>query len=78
MNADYSTDFIPTYYPDGFSGISLNSKDKQVVALAGFMMKNESERNNQLDAANRLAQTPSLSTVYVTIEGQGEEPDHDL
>jgi propionyl-CoA carboxylase alpha chain len=27
-NADYSTDFIPTYYPDGFAGIPLKPKDK--------------------------------------------------
>jgi acetyl/propionyl-CoA carboxylase alpha subunit len=42
------------------------------------MMKNESMRNNQLDASKRLADEPSLSTVYVTIEGTNDEPDQDL
>lgn len=42
------------------------------------MMKNEAVRNNFLDASKRLSDTPSLSTVYVTVEGQNDEPDHDL
>lgn len=41
-------------------------------------MKNEATRNNFLDATKRLSETPSLSTVYVTVEGQNDEADHDF
>lgn len=41
-------------------------------------MKNEVTRNNQLDASKRNITEPSLNTVYVTVEGSGDEPDSDL
>jgi len=72
MKGDYSTAFIPKYYPDGYRGNSLNEKDMEILALACHNIKNinsglykkESERN---DLHNKV--------VYVLIEGKGEEHD---
>jgi acetyl/propionyl-CoA carboxylase alpha subunit len=37
---DYSTAFIPTYYPDGYHGDTLNNHQMQLIALAAHRMKN--------------------------------------
>ena len=37
---DYSTAFIPDFYPDGYRGDILNSGQKKVVALAAHQLKN--------------------------------------
>lgn len=34
MKGDYSTAFIPTFYPDGYSGEILTSTQQEVLALA--------------------------------------------
>lgn len=45
---DYSTAFIPTFYPDGFSGDDLNSDDKHLIALSAFLTKHNHEKQNVL------------------------------
>jgi propionyl-CoA carboxylase alpha chain len=40
IKGDYSTAFIPTFYPDGYSGEILTSLNQQVLALACHQMKN--------------------------------------
>jgi len=37
---DYSTAFIPTYYPDGYRGNKLTEKNMEILALACYKMKN--------------------------------------
>jgi propionyl-CoA carboxylase alpha chain len=39
-NGQYTTAFIPTYYPTGFKGDPLDSNDNNQLALAAFYMKN--------------------------------------
>jgi propionyl-CoA carboxylase alpha chain len=63
---DYSTAFIPDFYPDGYQGEVLSDKQMEVLALACHQMKNinsgnykqASERN---DTHNKV--------VYCTIIG---------
>ena len=39
-NGDYSTAFIPDFYPEGFTGDELKLEDFQQVALAAHLVKN--------------------------------------
>ena len=38
---DYSTAFIPDFYPDGYNGEVLKSADRVQVSLAAFFLKNK-------------------------------------
>jgi len=40
-DGDYSTAFIPDYYPDGFTGDALLKEDFEKVALAAHLVKNK-------------------------------------
>jgi acetyl/propionyl-CoA carboxylase alpha subunit len=60
---NYDTSFIPTYYPNGYAGNALESRDKQVVAIAGFMMKNRDAANNCLTTSAKEIH----ATVYTTV-----------
>ncbi len=37
---NYSTAFIPTFYPDGYKGDVLNHQQMQKIAIAAHQMKN--------------------------------------
>lgn len=37
---NYSTAFIPTYYPNGFSGDNLTSADHSLLSIVGHQVKN--------------------------------------
>ena len=37
---NYSTDFIPNFYPDGFSGDTLDYQDRKILALSAHHLKN--------------------------------------
>jgi len=43
---NYSTSFIPTYYPNGFKGDPLIAEDHQLLALAAFYMKSLHQHYN--------------------------------
>ena len=70
---DYSTAFIPDFYPDGYRGEILNTDQMKVVALAAHQLKNTFVGYNTQGSAaadNRV--------IYVTIVGQTlEAEDHD-
>jgi len=68
---DYSTAFIPTYYPDGYRGDVLNKDQRKVIALAAHQLKNIFQGYNQAGAkAERV--------IYVTVNGQtADEADDD-
>jgi len=68
---NYTTAFIPDYYPDGYSGDTLNQDQKRMVALAGHQLKNIFVNYNHATAANEDR------VIYVTVVGQAEEADHD-
>ena len=55
---DYSTAFIPTFYPDGFSGDNLNTEDHNLLSVVAHNIK-----NIHLAQASRGAK----DIMYVTI-----------
>jgi propionyl-CoA carboxylase alpha chain len=69
---DYSTAFIPTYYPDGYHGDTLNNHQMQLIALAAHRMKNINSGYYKEDRNHT-----HNKVVYVTILGEGEEKDKD-
>mmetsp|Transcript_37608 Transcript_37608/g.57625 ORF Transcript_37608/g.57625 Transcript_37608/m.57625 type:complete len:387 (-) Transcript_37608:32-1192(-) len=62
---DYSTDFIPNFYPDGFSGDYLESTDHQLISVAAHQIKN-------------LHLKSDSKVLYVTINKLREQPATDL
>lgn len=71
---DYSTAFIPDYYPDGFKGEALKDDCMHKLALACHQMKNISSSHYK-EAAERA--NVHNQTVYVTVIGKGDESDRD-
>ena len=55
-NGDYSTAFIPDFYPDGFSGDALSNEDYELLSIVGHKIKNIQlcEGGNQSAAQNTL------------------------
>jgi len=39
-DGEYSTAFIPTYYPKGFTGDPLTDQDLDKLLISGYLMKN--------------------------------------
>jgi len=74
-NGDYSTAFIPDFYPEGYNGETLTANDKQVLALAAHQIKNIHASYYAFGAAER--QATKNKTLYITIVGKGEEADND-
>jgi propionyl-CoA carboxylase alpha chain len=69
---DYSTAFIPDFYPDGYSGDTLQDSHMHKLALACHQMKN---LNTGLYKADR--EGVHNKVVYCTVLGKGDEPDRD-
>ena len=70
---DYSTAFIPDFYPDGYSGEVLTSEHKKVVALAAHQVKNTFVGYN-----NQGGSASDSRVIYVTVVGQTiDDEDHD-
>lgn len=64
---DYSTAFIPTFYPKGFTGDNLDAKDHRLLSLVGHFVKNHfSNRGRQVHK--------SQDTLFVTIEALRDQP----
>lgn len=69
---DYTTAFIPDFYPEGYNGDILNGDQKRILALAGHQLKNIHLGYN--DAAS----LGSEKVAYVTVLAQNmDEVDHD-
>ena len=66
----YTTAFIPTYYPTGFTGDPLDSNDHQQLVLSAYYLKNLYESF----AANKPA-SQSSNTLYVSIKGADHDTD---
>lgn len=71
---NYSTAFIPEFYPEGYRGDDLDDSQMQILALACHNMKNISS-DYYKEAAERVGVTNKV--VYITILGKGEEADRD-
>lgn len=72
IRGEYSTAFIPNFYPDGYHGTALNTHDKHMIAIAAFKMKNDKTLHNYVDHEEPLQETE----LYVTIPNEGV--DHDF
>ena len=46
---EYSTAFIPTYYPEGYIGCPLTLENKHAIVLAAFNMKNIFISRNRIE-----------------------------
>lgn len=66
----YTTAFIPTYYPTGFTGDPLDSNDHQQLVLSAYYLKNLYESF----AANKPASQNS-NTLYVSVKGADHDTD---
>ena len=69
---DYSTAFIPDFYPQGYSGDVLNNDQKKNIALVAHYLKNIALQNN-VGNASRIDE----HVIYVTVIGSGDMADHD-
>lgn len=67
---DYSTAFIPDFYPDGYKGDQLEAADQGLVSLVAAKIK-----NTFLGFRNTAYKDEKV--MYVTIIGKGEEEDMD-
>ena len=65
VKGDYSTAFIPTYYPQGFSGDDLNQDDHNLLSVVGHQIKNHFSGRGKTSHQN-------IDTLYVTVEGLRE------
>lgn len=64
---DYSTAFIPTFYPEGFSGDNLDTNDHRLLSLVGHYIKNHfNNRGRQVHK--------QLETLFVTVEALRDQP----
>jgi propionyl-CoA carboxylase alpha chain len=71
---DYSTAFIPDFYPDGYKGDDLNDSQMMNLAMACHRMKNINTQNYK-DAADR--NQIHNKVVYMTVLGKGDIEDRD-
>jgi len=67
---DYSTAFIPDFYPEGYNGDSLDNNQQVRVSLAAHIIKN-------LYSSYKQQSKKSQDVYYVTILGRGDEADRD-
>lgn len=72
---DYSTAFIPTYYPKGYNGNILTDENMEVLALACHKIKNINAGFYKVNASERGELHNDV--VYVTIMGKDEVKDRD-
>ena len=70
-DGDYSTAFIPTFYPEGFTGDQLTKDDYKMLSVVAHNIKN-------IHLNHGIATENSKETLYVTIDGIREEPKQDL
>jgi len=71
---DYSTAFIPKFYPEGYHGDKLNNADMEALSLTAFNLKNHFISKEHLQGQDAPEQA---KTLYVTVRGKGDEEDKD-
>ena len=67
---DYSTAFIPTYYPEGFTGDNLDNNDHTLLGLAAHKIK-----NIHLGWGERDPQSKQEKVFYMTIDELRDQPE---
>jgi len=64
----YTTAFIPDYYPDGYFGEPLLRKDHEILALAGFVLKEQ-----QIDRQGAPFATSEMFVEFLPDTPDGEK-----
>lgn len=72
-SGNYSTAFIPTYYPDGFRGDPLTNDDITNIAISSHFLRNYNKNLHVLPGAAALKQD---DIVYVSFKGGEKEHDY--
>lgn len=71
-SGDYSTAFIPTYYPNGFSGDPLTADDHHLLSIVTHNIKNI--HLNQGSEGDKWSE----DTLYISIQALQDHPAVDL
>ena len=69
---NYSTAFIPTFYPNGYRGDPLNGEDKNLLAIASHYIRNDAKKNSRFEGT---PEKTSDDLLYVSFK-EGDK-DHD-
>ena len=72
QEGQYSTAFIPTYYPNGYTGCKLDNNDYLSLASVAFKLK-----NIHLNHGFSKLEDKSLNTLFITIDGIREDKAND-
>jgi propionyl-CoA carboxylase alpha chain len=71
--ANYSTAFIPTFYPNGYKGDPLTYEDQSFLAIASHFIRNDAKKNLRLEGTPEL---PEDDVLYMVLKGS--DKDHDF
>jgi len=69
---NYTTAFIPTYYPDGFKGDPLTVEDKTYLSIASHYVRNISKTHIRLEGHPAPKED---DTLYVVLKGSESDQD---
>lgn len=72
-SGNYDTYFIPTYYPDGYTGEVLKENDNYIIAITAAQVKNIIEHQT----CDEHAEVKLFDRVFVTIENVDYQIDVD-
>lgn len=75
IKGEYSTAFIPTFYPEGFKGDPLNADDHHQLILSAFYFKNLQQHYNRFEG--QQAQ-PKQNELYLTLKTHDNEQDYKI
>lgn len=72
-NGDYSTDFIPNFYPDGFTGDNLSHDDHVLLSVAAHHVKNIHNGHGSKDPSAKHEKV-----FFISIDELRDHPKRDL
>jgi propionyl-CoA carboxylase alpha chain len=64
MAAEYTTNFIPKWYPDGFKGEEMNLEDKLLLSVLGAKMKNIHRSYDAIVGSTYVPQDRDLYALF--------------
>ena len=74
-SGNYSTAFIPTFYPNGFKGDPLTAEDQQLIAISSHFIRNNAKKQTVLVGQ----ETPKEDdVVYVVFKGGDKDHDYKI
>ena len=69
---NYSTAFIPTFYPNGYRGDPMTGDDKNLLAIASHYIRNDAKRSTRFEGT---PEKKADDVLYVSFKE--DEKDHD-